>query len=261
MPGETYETVEFELGDGVATITLNRVEVLNAFNQKMCDEFGHIWKHCRADDAVRVIVLQANGDRAFSTGLDRREGIEGFANPWSRAAPVFQLGPKSAHLFKPFIALIHGICAGGAFYWVCESDIVICSEDAQFFDPHVSYGMASPFVPPGLMRRIPLGEAMRMALMSLDERVSAKRAYEIGLVSEVTSKDELRSRGRAIALKIAAKSPAAVQATVRVGWDAIATHPTQTNDTNMHYSAIAKSMPNETAVDLTIAGKIPWKLR
>jgi enoyl-CoA hydratase/carnithine racemase len=102
---------------------------------------------------------------------------------------------------------------------------------------------------------------MRIALMSLDERVSAKRAYEIGLVSEVTAKDELRSRGRAIALNIAAKSPAAVQATVRVGWDAIATHPTETNDTNMHYSSITKSMPNEATTDLTSAGKIPWKLR
>jgi enoyl-CoA hydratase/carnithine racemase len=258
---EEYETITVELSEGIATVSLNRPDVLNSFNQTMCDDFARLWVNCRMDDAVRVIVLQANGERAFSTGLDRKSGITDARNPWARAAPVYQLGPKTAHLFKPLVTLVHGLCAGGAFYWICESDIVICAEDAQFFDPHLSYGMASPFIPPGLMRRIPAAEAMRIALMGLDERVSAKRAYEIGLVSEVVSAQDLRQRGQEIARKIAAKPAAAVQATVRIGWDSIGRHPVETNDMNLLYSSIVHLTPREQELRLDAAGKIPWELR
>ena len=100
-----------------------------------------------------------------------------------------------------------------------------------------------------------------MALMGLDERVSAQRAHQVGLVSEVVPPDRLRERGQEIARKIAAKSPAAIQATVRVAWDSIGKHPTQTNDMNMHYSALVKLMPAEAEVQLETAGKQAWELR
>jgi len=68
----------------------------------------------------------------------------------------------------------------GAFYWINEADVVICSADATFFDPHTTYGMLSALEPAGLARRIPLGEAMRIALFGLDERMGAERAYASG---------------------------------------------------------------------------------
>jgi enoyl-CoA hydratase/carnithine racemase len=71
-----YETIVVEVAGHVATVTLNRPDKLNAFNQLMCDEFEDLWNAVRLDDDVRVVVLQANGERAFCTGVDVREGID-----------------------------------------------------------------------------------------------------------------------------------------------------------------------------------------
>jgi enoyl-CoA hydratase/carnithine racemase len=136
-----YQTVLFELADHVATITLNRPEVLNSFDQRMLDEFADIWRRCRLEDDIRVVVLRAAGERAFSTGVDRKAGRFRHPNPWSADDPGFFLGAKQNRVWKPLICAVHGMCAGGAFYWVNESDVVICSSDATFFDPHTSYGM------------------------------------------------------------------------------------------------------------------------
>jgi enoyl-CoA hydratase/carnithine racemase len=237
-----FETVTFELDGHVATVTLDRPDVLNAFNQKMLDEFLTIWRNVRLDDDVRVVVLQANGERAFSTGLDRKAGIDIATNPWSRVPPAYWLGPKTNHSYKPVIAAVHGLCAGGAFYWVSESDIVICSEDAEFFDPHTSAAMTSPFIAPSLIDRIPYGEAVRMALLGNEERMPALRAFSIGLVSEIVPRATLRSRARALAEIIAAKPPSVVQGTVKAAWVARHAGPDVSLMTGVHYSAIGNPL-------------------
>jgi enoyl-CoA hydratase/carnithine racemase len=217
-----FETVLFDVGDDhVATITLNRPSVLNAFNQTMLDEFARIWRICRTDDHIRVVVLRAAGERAFSTGVDRKDGRFRHSNPFSEDDPGLFLGAKQNRVWKPLICAVHGMCAGGAFYWLNESDVAICSTDATFFDPHTSYGMVSALEPAGLVRRIPFGEAMRIALFGLDERVGAQRALAIGLVTEVTARDELWSRAHTLALRLATKPPAAVQGTVKAVWDSL----------------------------------------
>jgi enoyl-CoA hydratase/carnithine racemase len=214
-------TIRFEVAAHVATVTLDRPERLNAFNQLMCDEVAHVWSLVRADDDVHVVVLRAAGERAFCTGMDVREGLSMPDNVWSQRDPGTQLGPKQNRVWKPVVGALHGMVAGGAFYFVNECDIVICSDDATFFDPHVSYGMTAALEPIGLARRIAFGEVMRIALMGLDERVSATRAREIGLVSEVVSRDVLWDRAHEIATLIAAKPPAAVQGTVKAMWDSL----------------------------------------
>jgi enoyl-CoA hydratase/carnithine racemase len=119
------------------------------------------------------------------------------------------------------VAAVPGIAAGGAFYWLNESDIIICSEDATFFDPHVTYGMTSALEPIGLARRIPLGEALRWALLGLDERMSPQRALQIGLVSEVVPREELWDRAHELASLMAAKPAAAIQGTVKAIWESL----------------------------------------
>lgn len=217
----TYETVLFDVVDHVATITLNRPDRLNAFNQTMVDEFRAIWEGVRADDEIHVVVLRAAGERAFCTGVDVSEGLAKTENIWSREDPGRGLGPKQNKVWKPVVAAVHGMVAGGAFYWLNEADIVIGADDATFFDPHVSYGMTSALEPIGLARRIPLGEALRWALIGLDERMSAARAREIGLVSELVPYDRLWARAQEIAMLIAAKPPAAVQGTVKAVWETL----------------------------------------
>jgi enoyl-CoA hydratase/carnithine racemase len=216
-----YETICYEVADHICTLTLNRPERLNSFNQQMCDEVSGAWTAIKADDAVHVVVLQAAGDRAFCTGVDVNEGIDNSANIWAKVDPGKWLGPKANGVWKPLVCAVQGMAAGGAFYWINESDIVICSSTATFFDPHVSYGMTSALEPIGLARRIPLGEALRWALMGLDERMSANRALEIGLVSEIVEPGQLRDRARQIAQVIASRPPAAVQGTTKAIWESL----------------------------------------
>jgi len=218
----TFETVLFTVGDDhVATITLSRPEVLNAFNQQMCEEFRELWSLIRGDDSVHSVVLRAAGDRAFSTGVDVKAPLQFPANVWSQADPGDWLSPKANRVWKPVVCAVQGMAAGGAFYWINESDIVICSPEATFFDPHVTYGLTAVLEPIGLTRRVPLGEALRIALMGLDERVSAERALAIGLVTEIADRQELWARAHQIAASIASKPPAAVQGTVRAIWESL----------------------------------------
>jgi enoyl-CoA hydratase/carnithine racemase len=100
------------------------------------------------------------------------------------------------------------MAAGGAFYWLNESDIIICSEEATFFDPHVTYGMTSALEPIGMTYHMPLHDVLRMVLLGNDERIGAGTALRIGLVSEILTLDDLWPRAHELATVIAAK-PAA----------------------------------------------------
>ena len=97
------------------------------------------------------------------------------------------------------------MAAGGAFYWLNESDIIICSEEATFFDPHVTYGMTSALEPIGMTYHMPLHDVLRMVLLGNDERIGAGTALRIGLVSEIVTLDDLWPRAQELAATIAAK--------------------------------------------------------
>lgn len=255
-----YETITYELSEHVGTVTLNRPDKLNAFNQRMCDEFEHLWNAVRLDDDVHVVVLQANGDRAFCTGVDVREGLDFPANVWSRSDPGVQLGPKHNKVWKPLLTALHGMVAGGALYWVNESDIVICSDDATFFDPHVSYGMTAALEPIGLLQRVPLGEVLRMTLLGLDERMSAERAREIGLVSEVVTRDTLRPRAAELARIIAAKPPAAIQGSIKAIWESLDMTRSGALQVGLSYTQIGNPI-GVAQVDRDSFARPTWQLR
>jgi enoyl-CoA hydratase/carnithine racemase len=221
-----YETILVDTSAaGVMTVTLNRPEVLNAFDERMQDEFAALWASVRADDDVRAVVLTAAGDRAFSTGIDVGERLDDEspfldrAHPWAEHEdPGRRLSPRRNEVWKPVIAAVHGMCAGGAFYWVADADIVICSPDATFFDPHVTYGLVAALEPIALRFRMPFGDVARMALLGLHERMGAERALAVGLVTEVVPRAGLLERAEQLAAAIASQPPAAVQGTVKALW-------------------------------------------
>jgi enoyl-CoA hydratase/carnithine racemase len=254
------KTVLFDVTDHVATITLNRPEAMNSFNQAMLDDFDLIWRTVRADDDVHVIVLRAAGDRAFCTGVDVKEGIDRHPNVWSQTDPGAYLSPKLNQVWKPLVCAVHGMAAGGAFYWLNEADIVICSDDATFFDPHVSYGLTAALEPIGLARRVPLGEALRIALLGLDERLSPARALQIGLVSEVLPRAELWARADEIAQIIATKPPAAIQGTVRAIWESLDSTRTQALRTGLSYTQLGNPI-GTSEVDRSAVPRRKWTLR
>lgn len=228
-----YESILYDEVDGVAWVTLDRPEVHNAFDAKMQLELRDVWRGLRRNDDVRVAVLTASGDKAFCTGIDRAEAMDGDAEipedarvgsgqtPFMFDDPGDNLGPKSNDLWKPVIAAVNGMACGGAFYMLGEVEFIIAAEHATFFDPHVTYGMTASFEPIHMLQKMPFHEIMRLSLLGNHERLSAARAHEIGLVSEVVPKEDLRATTEWAAAAIASAPPLAVEGTVRAIWSAL----------------------------------------
>jgi enoyl-CoA hydratase len=220
-----YEHLIVERHGPVGWLINNRPEQLNAMNARMRDEFAEAWTELDQDPDVRVIVHTGNG-RAFQTGVDVAEiASDGVGMERYRASlEDWDLHFTSWHqqVWKPVITAVNGICAGGAFHWVADADIVICASDAQFFDPHVSVGQVVSIEAIALLRKIPAEAVMRMALVGRHERMPAQRAYELGMVSEVVDPPErLRERAQELGETIARNSPAAMAATKRALWGAL----------------------------------------
>ena len=247
------KAITYEVSEQVATITLDRPEALNSFNHDMGREMAWAWETVREDDDVHAVVLQANGDRAFCSGVDMRGGASWFMrdNVWNSTDPGATLGPKLHHrVWKPVVTAVHGIAAGGAQYFLNESDIVICSDDATFFDPHASVGIVSALEPIGMLARgVNLGEVLRWALMGNEERLTAETALRIGLVSEVTTRDALRGRAREIAVSIAKRNPTAIQGTVRAIWEALDMTRTMALQNGLAYALIGNQGFEPTIAD------------
>jgi enoyl-CoA hydratase/carnithine racemase len=266
------ETVTLEVAGGVAWVTLDRPEVMNAFDARMQDELSQLWRSLRADDDVRVVVLTGAGDRAFCTGIDRAgiagdgtaEGGVGFAgSPFHLDDPGAKLGPKSNDFWKPVIGAVNGIACGGAFYLLGECDILIAADSATFFDPHVTYGMPASYESMLMVGRMPLGEVLRMQLTGAAERISAQRAYDVGLVSEVVAPAELRAAAQRLADTIAASPTLAVQATLKAVWTAADLGRRQALE--LGYSFVAMGMTDESLAEgqrrFESGERVEWRLR
>ena len=229
-----FETIAYDEGDdGVAVVTLDRPDVHNAFNSLMQREIHALWRALRRRDEVRCIVLTGAGTKAFCTGIDRMEQMGGAhdgstdpevvgsgSTPFMFNDPGDNLGPKSSDLWKPVIAAVNGMACGGAFYMLGEVEFIIAAEHATFFDPHVTYGMTASFEPIHMSGITPFPEIMRMSLMGNYERVTAQRAYEIGMVTQVVPGDQLLEAARFCAEAIASQPKLAIEGTVRAIWGA-----------------------------------------
>jgi E-phenylitaconyl-CoA hydratase len=241
------ETILFDVADNVATITLNRPDQLNSFNDAMATDMTWAWETIRDTDDIYCAVLQANGERAFSTGVDIKGGGTWFIkdNVWNSFDPGLTLAPKTQHrVWKPVVTAVHGMCAGGGHYFLNESDIIICSEDAVFFDPHANVGIVSALEPMGLLQRgVPLGDVLRWALMGNEERIKAETALRLGLVTEVVPRDELRDRAREIAVSIAERNPKAIQGTIRAIWESMELPRTVALHNGLSYTQIGNNPP------------------
>ena len=226
---DEFDTISITFDGNVAWVTLDRPEVLNAFNQTMQEEIRATWQAFREMDDVHAIVLTGAGEKSFSVGIDRgddmsalddNENLYGTSNNYMYDDPGDDLGPKSCDLWKPVICAVNGMCCGGAFYFLAECDIIIAADHATFFDPHVTYGMPAVYEPMKMAQRMPLGEILRMTLLGNHERLSATTAKQIGLVSEVVPMETLHERASWISSTIASQPTVAVQASLRSIWAA-----------------------------------------
>jgi enoyl-CoA hydratase/carnithine racemase len=212
-------TVLFETDDRVATITLNRPDRKNAMNQQLKDELREAWRRVKRDPDIWVAIVTGAGD-AFSSGADVGTlASAGFTRPdhWAKLAMIEGIvdlpTPRRMRVHKPVIAAVNGVVAGFSLDLVTESDIPIASEKASFVDPHVSIGYVSSHEMVNMARRVPVAVCLRMALLGSRERMSAQRAYEVGLVTEIVSHDKLMDRARELAEMIKTNAPLAVWGT------------------------------------------------
>jgi enoyl-CoA hydratase len=221
----TYTSLVVERRGHVGWLVFDRPEAANAMDSVMLAELERAWQELDSDPAVRVIVNTGKG-RSFQSGLDV---VELARNPQalreqSRRTKRAELRITGWHngVSKPVVAAVNGVCAGGGLHFVADADIVLASSDATFLDPHVSIGQVSAYEMIGLARRMPFEAVMRMALLGRHERISAARAFELGMVSQVVDPPEaLEETAQTLAETIARNSPAAMRATKRAMWGAL----------------------------------------
>src|SRR5882672_6050809 len=193
--------IKYDVDGHKATITLNRPDALNALNPDMISELRSAYDEAENDDNIWILIVTGTG-RAFCTGADVEEIPEDgrvlYERPYLSTYDQWEAPqegtPPFRRMAKPVLAAINGLCCGAGLDWVTTGDIVIASDRAEFFDPHVSIGLVSAREVVRLARSLPTNIAMRMALMGRHERMGAPRAYQLGLVSEVVEHDRLMER-------------------------------------------------------------------
>jgi enoyl-CoA hydratase len=220
----TYATLEVERADHVGWLVFNRPDRGNAMDATMLAELESAWQELDADPEVRVIVNTGNGE-AFQTGLDvvQLAADKDALREQSRRTKRAELKLTAWHngVWKPVIAAVNGVCAGGGLHFVADADIVIASSTASFLDPHVSVGQVTAFEAIALARKSPMEAICRMAFVGRHERMTAERARQLGILSEIVEPARLRDRAGEIAAMVARNSPAAMAATKRALWGAL----------------------------------------
>src|SRR5258705_12430153 len=190
--------IKYEVDGHKATITLNRPDALNALSPHMITELRTAYDEAENDDNIWILIVTGTG-RAFCTGADVEEIPEDgrvlyerpYLSTYDQGEAPQEGTPPFRRMAKPVLAAINGLCCGAGLDWITTGDIAIASEKATFFDPHVSIGLVAGREMLRLARVLPLTIALRMALMGKHERMSALRAYDLGMISEVVEHDKL----------------------------------------------------------------------
>ncbi|BBY76731.1 enoyl-CoA hydratase [Mycolicibacterium parafortuitum] len=223
------QRILYDVDEHVATITINRPERLNATDDLTRTELGWAWGQVRDDPDVRVAIITGAGDRAFSAGQDIKATASGGIR---NKVP----GSRLHHgVWKPVICALNGMVVGGGLHQVADADLIIAADHAELIDTHLAVGNVFALEPAVLLRRMPLSMVMQLALMAKDGRISAQRAYDIGLVNEVVPGERLQQRTREIALSIAALSPATTQTSVKAMWTSLDVGLHAANDVAYRY--------------------------
>jgi enoyl-CoA hydratase/carnithine racemase len=201
----------------VLWVELDNPAALNAVSPPMQRELEEVWRSYDADPELLVALLIGAGDRAFCSGADVAAVADTSRARTSDYDRESRFTPRQVGVRKPTICVVNGICAGAGLHFVADCDFTISADTATYVDTHVTVGQVSALEPIGLARVMPLSAVMRMVLVGRHERLSAARAYELGMVTEVVPAVNLRERAREIAGWVASGSPEAI----RISRDAV----------------------------------------
>jgi len=207
----TFENLRLEKKNAIAYVTVNRPKVLNALNMATMEDLRHAFTDIKNDAAIRAVILTGSGEKAFIAGADIGELAKNDAvtakEYTHRGQSVLDLIEK---LGKPVIACINGFALGGGCEIALACTMRLASESAKLGQPEVKLGIIPGY---GGTQRLPrlVGKGVAMQLVLSGEIISAQEALRIGLVNEVVAAAELIPRAEAIAQKIIANAPLAVQ--------------------------------------------------
>ena len=220
----TYASLLLTIDGPVATVTLNRPDVLNALNTQVFDDLETVVKMLAADPSVRVLLVTGSGEKAFAAGADIAELAKTDAASGEekalRGQSVFRLIESCG---KPVIALINGFALGGGCELALACTLRIASESAKLGQPEIKLGLLPGY---GGSQRLPrlVGSSAALKLLLTGEMIPATEALRIGLVDEVVAPADLLERGKALATQIARQAPLAVAAILEAVDEGLALH-------------------------------------
>jgi enoyl-CoA hydratase/carnithine racemase len=206
-----FENILLEKKNAIAHVTINRPKVLNALNMATMEELRSAFHDIKNDANIRVVILTGSAEKAFVAGAD----ISDLAKQDAVSAKQYAQRGQSVlnlieNLGKPVIACINGFALGGGCELALACTMRLASDNATLGQPEVKLGILPGY---GGTQRLPrlVGKGLAMQMVLAGEMITAQEAYRIGLVNEVTSAAELIPRAEAIAAKIIANAPLAVQ--------------------------------------------------
>lgn len=199
-----------EVAEGVARVTLNRPEVRNALNEALLRELESTLRRLEDDPAARVVVLRGAGDRAFCAGADLKKVADRGTTLQARESfgGLGRILEHMARMRTPVIAQVHGYALAGGCGLAAGADIVVAAEDATFGLPEIKVGLLPLIVMAPILRAV--GRKRGLLMILSGEPVSAREAYEMGLVSRLVPRGELDGAVGALARTLAAYSPTAL---------------------------------------------------
>jgi E-phenylitaconyl-CoA hydratase len=204
--------IDFEIENGIAIITLNRPERLNAMDAQMYDDLSATWSRVRDDRDIRVAVLTGSGDRSFSVGADLKSFVTNrrdLSQFWLTQQQM--LLNRGLEVWKPIVAAVNGYCLGGGLTMLFATDIRLAVPEATFGLAEVKRGIL-----PGnggtqrILSQLP--HAVAMELVLLGDPMTAEQALRWGLINRIVSREDLIGEALGIARKLAANAPLAMQA-------------------------------------------------
>ena len=207
-PAATSADVLYDVADGIATITINRPDKLNAVNESAKRGLFAAWRRFEDDPAAQVAILTAAGDRAFCVGRDLSEPAEG--NFRIESFPVIGV---SIDVTKPTIAAVNGFALGGGFLFAQMCDLCVAADTATFSIPEAKLGRGAAWATP-LVELLPPRIAMEMLVTAAP--IGAERLYQLGFINAVAPLADLTATARRIASHVVANAPLSVRACRRL---------------------------------------------
>ncbi len=205
-----YKTIKIEFDGPIATVILNRPEVLNALNSQLLSELGNALDELKQHRELKVCILTGAGDKAFVAGADIKE--LSLLDPFGAAAFSMKselIKQKMDELNIPFIAAVKGFALGGGCELAMACDIIVATDDAKFGQPEINLGIIPGFGGTQRLTRL-VGKSMAMEMVLTGDLISAQQAKDIGLVNRIIPREKFAEDVRVIAAKIASKSKTAI---------------------------------------------------